>query len=176
MIAIYSSISISLLIWLVFFAYQSYRVDKFRQDLFKIRGQLFDEALTGGIAFDDKGYEVTRQMINGLIRFAHEVTMIQHICFRLFFASLPKNSTPSVQSLLGDATPKGQEVFKKYSHIVHLRVIAHLASSPPFVVTMFVPLLMIASTQLGFNLFETIRKRTKSAFASLERVAYAHGR
>ena len=44
MTAINSSVTLLLLVFLVFFAYQTYRVDKFRQDLFLIRDELFDAA------------------------------------------------------------------------------------------------------------------------------------
>ena len=173
--AIISSISLALLTYLVFFAYQSYRVDKLRQDLFSLRDDLFDEALDGHIAFDDKGYQVTRQLINGLVRFAHELTIVQYLCFSVFFRSKKYSSLPSIQSLLKTATPAEQEIFRKYSDKIHIRVIQHLAFSPLFVATMFIPFVLMISFKLGFNLFEKISKITKTPFSSLERVAYSHG-
>lgn len=176
MIAIYSSISLILLAGLIFFAYQTYRVDKLRQDLFEIRDQLFDDAVSGQINFDDRGYVVTRQLINGMLRFAHELTITQHFCFGLFMWGLP-SATPksAMDKLLSGASESGKTAFAKYSNLVHFRVIQHLATSPLFVLTVLFPLVTLILTRLGFNVVEVISKKIKSELVSLDRVAVAHG-
>ncbi len=68
---------ISLLgLWVLFFwLYRDYRVDTFRQQLFSLRDQLFDYAVSRQIAFDHPAYGFHRRNINGMIRFAHRLTL-----------------------------------------------------------------------------------------------------
>ena len=61
-----------LFVWVIaFWLYPDYRNDTFRQGMFKIRDEFFDEARLGRISFDDKAYGILRTMMNGCIRFAH---------------------------------------------------------------------------------------------------------
>lgn len=60
---------------LAFWFYRDYRVDAFREDVFRIRGDLFDFAAAGGIDFAHPAYSLLRDMCNGYIRFAHRMTL-----------------------------------------------------------------------------------------------------
>jgi hypothetical protein len=65
---------------LFYYGYRSYRVDLLRQKLFVLRDQLFDYAATGAVAFEEPAYITTRRMLNGMIRFAHRVSL-PHVLF-----------------------------------------------------------------------------------------------
>lgn len=67
---------LGILWWFFFDVYYKYRLDVFRQELFEIRDNLFDEAARLGI-FNEKAYTMTRITINGMIRFAHEVSLLR---------------------------------------------------------------------------------------------------
>ena len=68
---------------IIFYAcLRAYYLDVFRQKLFALRDELFDFAADGGIDFSDPAYLELRQDLNGLIRFAHKISM-----FRLLLAS-----------------------------------------------------------------------------------------
>jgi hypothetical protein len=63
------------LAWAIYFyGWKAYRLDRFRQDLFALRDELFDTAARGEVAFDDPAYTTLRALINSMIRFAHRVT------------------------------------------------------------------------------------------------------
>ena len=64
-------------LWVWFFwLYRDYRIDAYRQRLFALRNQLWDYAAAGHISFDDPAYLVVRNRLNGLIRFAHLLSLV----------------------------------------------------------------------------------------------------
>ncbi len=63
--------------WLWFVGYRDYLVDRTRQDLFRIRDNLFDRARAGEIGFDAEAYKVTRATLNGMIHYTHELSVIR---------------------------------------------------------------------------------------------------
>jgi hypothetical protein len=176
MIAILNAVSLMLIVWLVFFAYQAYRVDKLRQDLFTIRDQLFDEALNGNIAFDDEAYKISRQMVNGMIRFAHRLSIPSMFAFAFL---MPRKGTAfskgSVAEMIDGASPKSLDLFTKYQVQINSRIAAHVVSSPVFVLTALVPVLTFALTKLGIDITRPILNSCKQAFQILDNAAYAQG-
>jgi hypothetical protein len=68
-----------LLWWWFFFAYKDYRIALLRQELFKIRDELFARAAQGEISFDHAAYGMARTTLNGMIRFAHQVSFLRFI-------------------------------------------------------------------------------------------------
>ena len=67
-------------IWLIlFWLYRDYCVDRFRQELFALRDDLFDEAESGLVAFEHPAYGMLRSTMNGFIRFGHRLGLIQLI-------------------------------------------------------------------------------------------------
>lgn len=63
--------------WLWFFEFKELRLCKTRQQLFSIRDDLFNKASEGVISFDDRAYGITRTTLNGMIRFAHELSFLK---------------------------------------------------------------------------------------------------
>ncbi len=177
MTAINSSITLLLLVFLVFFAYQTYRVDKFRQDLFLIRDELFDAALNQEVSFDDRGYILTRQLINGMIRFGHRLSVLNFIVFGICFAKtdLTKFRKDTLNEWLRNASPEGRDVFEKYSSRVHVRVLEHITTSPIFIATKLVPVVITLLAKVGVDVMEIVLKNTKHSFSVLDRTAVAQG-
>lgn len=79
-VAIQSLISLSIILWLLFWALPAYRLDRYRQELFEVRDRLFDYAAAGNISFDDAAYGMLRSTINGFMRFAHRMSFC-HLVF-----------------------------------------------------------------------------------------------
>jgi hypothetical protein len=177
MTAAHTAIFLLLLCFLVFFAYQTYRVDKLRQDLFRIRDQLFDDALDGKIQFDDKAYIVCRQLINGMIRYGHRLSIPSLVAFAFL---IPRNrghhyARTAMDSMLEGASESSLAIYKKYSDTVNLRVVEHVFSSPVFVVTALVPIVMLVLTKVGVDITGWIVNRSKRMLLLLDRTAYAQG-
>lgn len=63
--------------WLFFVEYRSYLVAQARQDLFAVRDAFFSAAERGDLPFNSAAYTMTRDMLNGSIRFAHRITLIR---------------------------------------------------------------------------------------------------
>lgn len=70
-----SLLCFAFLLYVFDFSYRKYRIDLLRFYLFRARDRLFDAAEKGVIPFDDPAYGMTRQMLNGMIRFAHELSL-----------------------------------------------------------------------------------------------------
>jgi hypothetical protein len=68
-----SLISILGLVYLIFWVYRGYKVDSFRQKMFYLRNELFDDAARGEIDFSHPSYQILRTTMNGFIRFAHKL-------------------------------------------------------------------------------------------------------
>lgn len=65
------------LIWILFFwCWRDYRLNRFRQELFSLRDELFDIARSGDIAFTHPAYQVLRTTINGTIQFGHKFGIV----------------------------------------------------------------------------------------------------
>lgn len=73
-IIVQSALSLGVLILIVFVLWPNQRADLFRQQMFTLRDELFDFALDGHIAFDNSAYKLLRNLMNGTIRYAHNLT------------------------------------------------------------------------------------------------------
>jgi hypothetical protein len=62
---------------LVFHFIPSYRLDSFRQRMFSVRDEMWDYAAAGNISFDDPAYLLLRKLMNGLIRYGHQLTIFR---------------------------------------------------------------------------------------------------
>lgn len=59
-------------------------MDIHRQELFKIRNNLFDSAAKGEISFDEDAYGIIRSTLNGSINFLNELSVFRFILFLAF--------------------------------------------------------------------------------------------
>jgi hypothetical protein len=62
--------------WALWFYFaKEQRVDAFREELFSIRRDLFLMAAAGEVSFASKSYIELRYLINGMLRFAHRISL-----------------------------------------------------------------------------------------------------
>lgn len=73
-IIVQSILSLLVLVVIVFALWPNQRVDLFRQQMFALRDELFDYAMNGHIAFDSPAYQLLRNLMNGIIRYAHNLS------------------------------------------------------------------------------------------------------
>lgn len=64
-------------LWFFIVQWRGYQTDKLRQDIFKLRAELFDYADTREVSFSNRSYARTRLLLNSMIRFAHQVSFIR---------------------------------------------------------------------------------------------------
>ncbi len=73
-IVVQSILTLLVLAVIVFTLWPEQRVDLFRQQMFAVRDELFDFAADGKISFEEPAYVLLRQLFNGFIRYAHNLT------------------------------------------------------------------------------------------------------
>lgn len=61
-----------------------YLLDRFREELFILRDDLFDYAADGNIDFDDPNYGAVREWLNGSIRLAHRFGPVDTLLMSAF--------------------------------------------------------------------------------------------
>lgn len=84
LIIVANLVAIGALLWLFDGPYKAYRLDLLRFHIFRARDELFLAAERGPLSFDDRAYGMTRQVLNGMIRFAHELGLWRTILLIVF--------------------------------------------------------------------------------------------
>ena len=109
----------------VFYLRADYEVDFTRQQLFEIRDELFDYALDGGVAFANPAYTQLRDLINGLIRFAHRLTVWRLLAtFALYSLWGLKAPSHFAQSLEQNICSIGSPEVRRSLKAIHQKAIA----------------------------------------------------
>ena len=125
-------------IWcLLFILYRDYRADSLRQDLFEIRDELFDQAASGLVDFDEPAYDMLRETLNGNIRFAHRLSLLRVV----FIAAVPGVATASRrsgkefeskwQSHVDNVSLEAKEELIAFQNRMHVVTLKHLLWSSP---------------------------------------------
>lgn len=83
-VALFSLFSITILVVFLFKLYPDYRDDKFRQDMFTLRDELFDRAATGQLDFNHPIYGMLRRTMNGSIQYAHRMSLFDFLVRMVF--------------------------------------------------------------------------------------------
>lgn len=140
--------SVILLFWL----YRYYRVDKFRQQLFELRDNFFDEASKGNLGFDDPAYGMLRNAMNGFIRFGHRINIWQAIFLNLEFNKRRNRRNDIFISELNkntiNYTNTQKKIINKYYVRMNFIILEHLIlSSPLLLVTIITPALFFYSAR-----------------------------
>jgi|SRR5271170_302271 len=89
-----SSICIAILSVVMLRLWRDARLDSFRQEMFVLRDQLFDYAAAGNVPFDDPAYRLLRQMMNGLIRYGHQISFFRFSMTVMIIKLSEQNSEP----------------------------------------------------------------------------------
>ena len=70
-------------VWLHY--YKKFQLDSYRQDVFKLRDDLFIYAAQGNISFNHDAYKMARTYLNGSIRFAERSSLLRMVIMKLEF-------------------------------------------------------------------------------------------
>lgn len=143
-----SLLSILLGFIFIFWLYQDYRVDSFRQKMFHLRDDLFDEARKNNLPFDSDAYGILRSTINGAIRFGHKLSLWQMITFLLLVKvdskSIEKPFSERLDSSLKGLSQEQAKIIRNYHEALNfLRVEHMLLSSPIVLLTVLIPMTFV---------------------------------
>jgi hypothetical protein len=161
-VALNSLLMLTLLWVLVFWFYWAYRVELFRQNMFKLRDELFDAAREGLIAFDDPAYSYLRSRMNGFIRFGHRLSILQFIGFTIASAKFPesRHGNESWNCILSRHTPDTRKRLEYYMNEMHMLVIDQCVfGSPPITLTVIVPIVFyLAMKTFSTNIIQAFKE------------------
>lgn len=126
--------------WVLWFYFvKEQRVDAFREELFSVRRDLFLLAAAGEVSFDSRSYIELRYLINGMMRFAHRVSLpTSFVAARLAAINPDKTNMYSKWKLSLSNYPEDVRVkldaihdrmFRAYmKHLVRGSIVLYLAS------------------------------------------------
>lgn len=140
---IFCGIFLAAIWWLYAFVYREYKIDESRQQLFAIRDELFDKATAGIISFDDEAYGLTRNTLNGLIRFTHELSVIRLIVMSWVCRDFDEEYAERFCNRLNNAfeklTDEQREIYQMAFINAHWVLNMHLAHTNPVFTITFLP-------------------------------------
>jgi len=183
-IAFLGTVSIFGLWGLFFFVYRDYRNDLMRQRLFAIRDRLFDEALDGNIDFNASAYGMTRTILNGVIRFSHDLSFFRFALVIFAESRIGKNDQDTFNSeydkALKGVSDEQKELLAKIQVEMATVVLTHMVHCSfifaPIVITVkvvFIPLmLMNGSRKIMSKLFSIFDGARTKAITMLESLAW----
>ena len=142
--ALASLLAISILWVALFWLYRDYCVDLFRQRMFALRDELFNEAISLGIPCDHRSYGILRITMNGFIRFAH-LFNLAHFLIVLVKFEAPENTLKPYSEMFEESmsglTYTQESALRKIDVKMNELVIRHiLLSSPLSVMTVVIPI------------------------------------
>lgn len=129
-----SWLSIMLIVFLLIPLYKKYRIDAFRQRMFCLRGELFDETRKGTITFESDSYIMLRQSINTYIRFAHQLNLTEIFLFSCALKRVNAITEPFSEKLKRKSTIEQKKIVACYYERLTDEVIRHLILSPFFLI------------------------------------------
>lgn len=118
--------------FILYIEWKKYRLDKLRFKLFRIRDDLFDSAAAGHLSFEDESYKITRASLNGMIRYSHDVSLLD-----VFLVSRAgRNSSYRARRMeyeerardaYSQLGSEGKAAVKKAMESMHVAVFSHIA-------------------------------------------------
>lgn len=175
MSAIESLISLTLLLGLMV-AYNRYRVELLRDELFALRDAMYDDALDGKLSFESSAYGAGRAMFNGMIRFAHKISLLQFLCYSALVPRVANEAAISrFEAVEGSWQAGDREIVRGYLVMANRCVVRHLMRSPFFLVTVLLPVVLFAFTRAGIDVVAFVMGRFASSLKSLDSQALGEG-
>lgn len=172
-----SLLTLILLVLLLFVLWPDQRIDVFRQQMFALRDELWDFAADGNISFEEPAYALLRQLMNGFIRYAHNLTPYRTLLAFLRWKYVTYEQTPAwsehwnmaVNELENaDARAKLQQFHSRAAGLV----LSQLVLSPGFLVLSAIPLVVTVILYVQWSslraINNSINKRIPMAFLEEE--------
>ncbi|MFK8029151.1 MAG: hypothetical protein AB8G18_02845 [Gammaproteobacteria bacterium] len=145
-------------LWFMFaFLYRDFRVDLMRQRLFQVRDDLFSAvADSSEVQHDHDAHVMLRSMLNGMIRFSHELTFFRVVAMSItgkqVVEDLGIDPADEFASMFDESLEKysedTQKIFSKAQSHAMLIVFDHLGHTsiflaPPYILAKTVARLML---------------------------------
>jgi hypothetical protein len=138
------------LLCLFYGPWQSLCIDLSRQFIFERRDRLFDMALAGRIEFDSEAYRATRRALNGMIRFAHELTWPDMVV-AFYFIQKAKPKVPRWRDTLVSLPPDVRNEIERLVKECSATLTGMMALKSIFVAPIVVILFIVLACTTGVN-------------------------
>lgn len=163
---------------LVFWLYADLAVDRFRQEIFTLRDELFDLAATGPLQFEDPVYGLLRSTMNGFIRFAHRIGLGRVLITPLIVAPLQVENEPTFSERYSRATAESSAEARDAADGILLRMNIAIVR---YVFTRSPVVFMTIVGPVAFAIFARISLRRllgslRGPIERLDNEAFAQGR
>jgi len=160
--------------------YRSYRLDLLRQNLFKIRDDLFAKAASGAFPIDSMAHRMMRSVINGSIRYAHELSFANMLAVYIVAKSSGRVASAEFRSDLASALSElpnhqSQKIVMTALDACHLELAKHLLMTSPAVWILTPVMLAWSMLKSTFNVriaFEASRRFARQKFRHLDPAVY----
>lgn len=171
------------IIILLFWLYGDYSIDSFRQRMFVVRDELFDEARNGLIEFDHPAYGLLRGTMNGYIRFGHRLRLLE---FLLFMVTVRKEREDILSSKFtfekqwekatSELKPATIERLKDYRSRMNRMVVEHLLLRSPIFFAFIGFLAMLVIPYIIQQILHFLEEIFKKPLMEMETAALAEGK
>ena len=156
--------------------YRDYSVDRFRQEMFALRDEVFDFASAGGISFRHPAYGMLRLTMNGFVRWADRLRLMEVVVFRFFsrrdLSESSKFDADWERALNGlDDTSRRQ--LNDFRDRMHQVLITYLLFGAPVVVATLI--VSVVTWAMGVRLANFVMERTRALLAGIDAVAFDYG-
>lgn len=151
-----SAVCVALLVVVLLKFWSAARLDAFRQEMFVVRDDLFDFAASGKISFENPAYRLLRQMMNGSIRYAHQLTFFR-VCMTFVEIRLasretePKWFTKWENALANIRDREVQERMKDFHERAMTAIAKRLVFGSPLLIALLILSVPLVALQLGWN-------------------------
>lgn len=166
----WASLATLLIFW--FKLYPETRIEEFRQRMFELRNRLFDEAARGAIEFSDAPYGVLRTTINGLLRDAERVRLLDFAVIHVAARDLRpagREASP-FRAALSSVSGDRQKLFLRYNEDLTNELIAFMIKRSLFT-------LLLAHIMKHIDgVASVVRRYLQPRVAATEAHAYEVGR
>lgn len=163
--------------WLWCVLHNQYRIDYLRHQLFSIRDDLFEEALETGLPFNSKAYCLTRNTLNSMIRFAHDISITRVVASYILMSDYRKlivsEYNKNINQALSEIEPGQKKSVARAMDEMHLAVIEHLVCNA-------LPVWIVVKIAEGIFRLKIItanskRARRNFAYIDVEATCFAGG-
>lgn len=156
--------------------YRDYSVDRFRQEMFALRDEVFDFASAGGIPFRHPAYGMLRLTMNGFVRWADRLRLMEVVVFRLLsrrdLGESRKFDAGWEKALKGlDDTSRCQ--MNDFRDRMNQVLITYLLFSAPVVVATLI--VSVVTWAMGVRLANFVLERTRALLAGIDALAFDYG-
>lgn len=176
-------------LWVCYFwLYKTHIVDLFRQKIFILRDQLFDEAADGFIDFNNEAYCILRRTMNGFLRFAHKISILEALIIFImnkndqYLTQQRYSYEAQLDNAIKDLGEDVKQKLKKYRMEMNRLLIIHLILRSPILVSaIFISLICLIVPLLIFVFLHTqitslFNKILRIQLDNLKSAALAEGR